>query len=158
MLIGGDLLNRWVAEEQDVSLVWFAIRSILNASANMSLLLGGPEGAKASERQLLRGYLRVTKRSAIHNRMLRHDAEHLDDRVRRAQESGEEAAGSGYGYGDSLLPRHRERFVHYYDASAGIAYFHHRQIAIPEILAEARGILALITAVLQPDEVIGLEG
>ena len=154
ILIGAELLEDWVSSDADVSRVWFALRSIINAAANISQLVGGPSGDKATERRELRKYLQIRKGSALHDSMLRHHSEHLDDRIRRAQAGGAPLEGMGYGYGAGRI--HGHRWLHGFDTATGIVYFYGGEVSIPKILAEARRMLPLITAILKPSNVVSL--
>ncbi len=154
-IIGGELLAEWVGAESDVSKIWFALRGVLNAGANISLLLGGREGPKTVERAGIRSFLGVTRHSPLHNSIIRHDSEHMDDRIQRAQNTPDSEPGMGYGYGPGRLPG--LPFLHGYDTSTGVVLFNHREVSIPELLAEARRIAARISTVLKPDDIPGLE-
>ena len=158
-LIGAQLLQQGTSA-RNTFLIWFALRSILISAAAISQLAGGREGARATERATFRSALGIDRTCVLHNRAVRDNAEHIDDRIFRARENGLLDSYVSYNVGPKNAFRFTppQPFLLHFDDTVGIVSFWADEVSIPKVLAEIRRILPLAEAAShQPFNVEGLE-
>lgn len=157
-LIGAQLLQQAI-REGNTYLIWFALRSILISAAAISQLAGGREGARAKERTSFRSALAIDRSCVLHNRSVRNHAEHIDERILRAEENGLLRNFVSYNVGpkNAFHFEPPQPFLLHFDDTLGIVSFWSDEVSIPEVLAEIRRILPLAAAASrQPVNVDGL--
>ncbi len=126
---------------------WFALQGAVISAANLSKLLWGSRGRSHAERQDLRDSLDVDDSSILRDPDLRNDFEHFDERIDLMFGEGRSSsiyAGRNIGRDiDLLLPEGTKHFGRY-DSESGVIAFWDHTFSLPDIVAEARRILAVI--------------
>jgi hypothetical protein len=147
VLIAAGLLSEQFApgtadEDFDAEIVWFALQSVLIASANLSKLFWGSRGKKEAERLDLRLSLSVADDSPLRDPDLRNDFEHFDTRVEdwfRDSES-HNFAGRNIGRLSAITGIDVKDRFQWFDDSTGIVTFWTHSVALPLVLAEVQRI------------------
>jgi hypothetical protein len=140
-------VGRGFVQEFNVE-AWFALQNLLVSAANISKLLWGSKGKKAGERQDLRDLLGVEDTSPLHSPDLRNDFEHFDERLTAYFVNESRKAYSGRNIGrrdqwDDFVVPGTKHFGHY-DPTTREVTFWENAVSLPEVVAEARRILAKI--------------
>lgn len=115
------------------SRVWFAVQSVLNASANLSKLFWGSKGRKADQRRDLRASLGVDDGSCLRSLAMRDDLEHVDERIDCWYQQHRE---------DPTLAAYEKTFG-IFVAERGTVTFYDRSVALNGLIIEGRRILPI---------------
>jgi hypothetical protein len=125
--------------------VWKHLQTILMGGANLSKMFWGSAKGSQAERTPLRQSLGVNDDSPLHDRQLRNDFEHFDERVEKWFAKSEERnyVGRTIGPPGMIVGIKGSELFRQFDPSTGRVAFWDHEVSVRDIYAEVQRILPL---------------
>jgi hypothetical protein len=137
-----------LAGAQTVDDCWIALQNLLVAAANLSKLLWGVNSKAAAQRAVLRASIGVTNASPLHDRNLRNDFEHFDERLEAWFKQSTIYVGRNIGPANMISTGQPSQRFGNFDPATGAVTFWAHTASVPVLVAEVKIILARIEAEL----------